>query len=188
MEKSKATLAMFLVCLLTFACSSRPQPTIMDLLIHLEKQGIDVDTNPVTPQEKEAFKKAMEKLKALEKRFPHLARKAKRIKSPYEEMEVVALDGLRVMIYRYKNEDKARQAYERLLTKEKEKETHEHRPFPRLRYTYLQHGPFLLKIPHWKPKVTEGRFSLLPPSVTGINPDPATVEKIKVALENFNPK
>ena len=187
MKRAKIAIALFLGYLLTLACSSSPQPTIMDLLIHFEKQGIDVDTNPATPQEKEAFKKTLERLKALEKRFPQLARKGKGSKRPYEEIKVVALDGLRVIIYRYKNENKARQAYEESVAKEREKEEEADRrsPFHPLRYTYLQHGPFLLKIPHWKPRVTNGKLNLFPPSITETEVDPATLRKIKEALENF---
>ncbi len=185
MKRAKIAIALFLGYLLTLACSSKPQPTIMDLLIHFEKKGIDVDTNPATPQEKEAFKKTLERLKTLEKKFPHLT--ARKTKRAYEEMKVVALDGLRAIIYRYKSESKARQAYEKLVTKEKEKEkeTDGHFPFPPLKYTYLQHGPFLLKIPHWKPRVTNGRLRLFPPSITETEVDPATLRKIKEALENF---
>ncbi len=192
MKRVKTFTIPLLVYLFLAGCSSRPQTTITDLLIHFEKSDIDVETNPVTPQEKEAFQKTLKKLLALEKKYPFLAKKAKKRKRPYEEMKVVALDGLRVIIYRYKNEDKARQAYERFLAREepqkKRNEEGRHPLFPRLKYTYLQHGPFLIKIPHWKPKVTKGRLSLLPPSVTEINPDPATVEKIKEALESFNPR
>jgi len=186
MKGTRVAIALFLGCLFIMACGSRPQATIMDLLIHFEKSGIDVDTNPITPQEKEAFKRTIEKLRALKKKYPRLARKAKKVKRPYLEMKVVALDGLRVMIYRYKDKDKARQAYEELLAKEKaEGEQNKRRPFPRLKYTYLYHGVFLIKIPHWKPRVKKGRISLIPPSVTEVKPDPHTVEKIKRALETF---
>ena len=168
------------------SCGSRPQPTIMDLLIHFEKSGIDVDTNPITPQEREAFKRTMEKLKALEKKYPSLAGKARKAKRPYQEMKVVALDGLRVVIYRYKDKNKAHKAYEKLLASEKaEGEKKERRLFPRLKYTYLYHGVFLIKIPHWRPRVKNGRISLIPLSVTEVEPDPRTVAKIKKALETF---
>ncbi len=49
----------------------------------------------------------MEKLEALEKKYPRLAGKARKAKRPYQEMKVVALDGLRVTIYRCKDKNKA---------------------------------------------------------------------------------
>jgi len=146
--------------------------SIDGLMAHFQKEGLTVvETQPTTDPKEKAY------IESVEKAFAPFAKG-----KPYFTKRSKIINSVRVDIYRYDDPKKAKEEHERSVE-------HQNREIVlvealgqtyKQRVTYLLHGNFRLRIPHFTVRLEGNTIYPVP-----IQIDEQNLAKIEKALESF---